>query len=78
MPQDRPAVVAGDLDPGNLVAVGQWRRQITKLSIDPGGDHGAGGGFPGGSVLHMKGAAGGRASVHHKLAAGEGDVKLLA
>jgi len=26
----------------------------------------------------MKGVAGGRASVHHKLAAGEGDVKLLA
>jgi len=26
----------------------------------------------------MKGVAGGRASVHHKLAAGEGDVYLLA
>jgi hypothetical protein len=75
VPQDRPAVFAGDLDPGNLVAIGQWGRQIAKLSVDPGGDHGARRRFPGGSVL--KGVAGGRASVHHMLAAGEGDVKLL-
>ena len=75
VPQDGPAVLAGDVHRLYLVTLGERRRQITQGAIDPGGDHGARGGL---SVGALQGVASRRASVHHGLAAGEGDVQLLA
>jgi hypothetical protein len=75
VPQNGPAILAGDVHRLDLVTLGERRRQIPQGAIDAGGDHGARGGLPAGG---LQGVAGRRASVHHGLAAGEGDVQLLA
>jgi hypothetical protein len=76
MPQDRPAILAGDLDRLDHVPVGERRGQVAQLPVDPRGDHRGGRARPAGSVRHEK-PFGGRASFHHVLASGEGDAKLL-
>ena len=60
----------------DLVPVGERGGQVAQLAVDPGGDDGAGRGHPAGSVGRQQ-APGGRASLRHMLASGEGDAKLL-
>ena len=74
VPQDRPAVVAGDLYRLDVVPLGEWGSQVMQFPVDPCRDHGH---RDGGCLRYPQGTGRSRASFHHMLAPGEDDVKLL-
>ena len=77
VPHDGPAVVAADLDRLDGVTVGQRGGQVAQLAVDPRRDDRGPGPGRGRRLAEPERVTRRSARVHHVLATGEGDVKLL-